>query len=97
MPTYVTLYRYTSQGIKNVKDSPSRIKKAKKAIAEAGGKIKGVYVTMGRYDLVAVSEFPSEEAAAAFLLGQASQGNVTTETLRAFTEDEFAKIVSSIP
>jgi uncharacterized protein with GYD domain len=51
-------------------------------------------VTMGRFDLVAVSEWPSDEAGAAFVLKQASEGNVTTETLRAFTEDEFKKIVA---
>jgi uncharacterized protein with GYD domain len=33
----------------------------------------------------------------AVTLATASLGNVTTETLRAFTEDEFRKIVSSLP
>jgi len=59
MPTYVTLYRYTAQGIKNVRSSPSRIEQAKAAISAAGGKLKGVFVTMGQYDLVAISEWPS--------------------------------------
>ena len=96
MPTYVTLYRYTRQGITKVKDSPARIEKARKAVEQAGGKLKAIYVTMGRFDLVAVSEWPSDEAGAAFVLKQASEGNVTTETLRAFTEDEFKKIVAKV-
>jgi uncharacterized protein with GYD domain len=97
MLTYVTLYRYTSQGIQNVKGSPRRIADAKNAIARAGGKVKGIYVTMGQYDLVAVSEWPDEATGAAFTLAQAAMGNVTTETLRAFTEAEFEKIVAAMP
>lgn len=97
MPTYITLYRYTAQGIKNVKGSPGRIAEAKKAIAKAGGKLKAVYVTMGQYDLAAISEWPSDEHAAGFLLAQGSQGNVSSETLRAFDEAEFEKIVAKIP
>ena len=96
MPTYVTLYRYTRQGITNVKDSPARIEKARKAVEQAGGKLKAVYVTMGRFDLVAISEWPNDEAGAAFVLKQAAEGNVTTETLRAFTEDEFKKIIARV-
>lgn len=97
MATYITLYRWTSQGIQNVKDSPSRITQAKKEIAQAGGKLKNVWVTMGQYDVVALSEWPDDETAATFLLAQGSQGNVSTETLRAFNESEFKAIVSKIP
>ncbi len=96
MPTYITLYRWTSQGIQNVKKSPSRITQAKKAITKAGGKLKGIYVTMGQYDVVAISEWADDEAASAFLLAQGAQGNVSSETLRALTEAEFKRIVSKI-
>lgn len=94
MPTYVTLYRFTQQGITNIKDSPARIEAARNAAQQAGGKVKAVYVTMGRFDLVAIAEWPSDEAGAAFLLKQGAEGNVTTETLRAFTEDEFKNIAA---
>ena len=97
MPTYVTLYRYTQQGIQNIKQSPRRIEEARRALEKAGAKLKAIYLTMGRYDLVAISEWPDEESAAAFLLGQGSQGNVTTESLKAFGEEEFKKIVAKIP
>ncbi len=96
MPTYVTLYRFTEKGIANVKDSPARIEKARKAVEQAGGRVKAIYVTMGRFDLVAIAEWPSDEAGAAFLLKQGAEGNVTSETLRAFTEDEFKKIVAKV-
>ena len=97
MATYITLYRYTRQGIQNVKGSPQRVEEARKAMEKAGGKLKAVYLTMGQYDIVAVSEWSDEETAAAFLLGQGAQGNVTSESLRAFGEDEFKRIVAKLP
>lgn len=97
MLTYVTLYRYTQQGIRNIKESPSRVEQSRKAIEKAGGKLKAIYLTMGQYDVVAVSEWQNEETAAAFQLGLGALGNVTSETLRAFDEGEFKKIVAAIP
>ena len=97
MHTYITLYNWTEQGIKKVKDVPARIAASIKATEAAGGKVLGVYVTMGEYDLIAISEWPSEEAATAMVLAQASQGFVRTRTLKAFTPAEFAAIVKKMP
>lgn len=97
MPTYVTLYKWTDQGIKNVKQAPERMKAAVKNSEAMGGKILGLYVTLGEYDLVAVSEWPSEEAAMAMNLTQSAQGNVRTTTLKAFTPAEFGEIVKKLP
>jgi len=97
MPTYVVLYKYTQQGATNIKQSPERLSKAIAAGKQAGGKVIGVWSTMGQYDLVAVAEFPSDEAMATFNLALAVQGNVSSETLKAFTPEEFAEIVASIP
>ncbi len=52
---------------------------------------------MGRYDAVLISEFPDDEAGAKFALGVGSMGNVTTETLKAFTEAEYRKIIAGLP
>jgi len=97
MPTYITLYKYTQQGATNIKGAPDRIKQATAAAEKLGGKVIGVWATLGQYDLVAVGEFPNDEAAAALNLIVASLGNVSSETLKAFTPEEFAKIVASIP
>jgi len=97
MPHFVTLVHYTQQGIAKIKDSPARLDAAKKAAEAAGGKINGWYLTMGQYDAVLISEFPSDEAAAKFTLASGALGNITTETLRAFNEAEYRKILSSLP
>jgi len=51
---------------------------------------------MGRYDAVAIVEAPSDEVVARIALGNASTGNIRSETLQAFTEDEYRKIITSL-
>lgn len=96
MPTYITLLRWTQQGVAKAKDSPKRLDAGRKAFKKLGVEIKDTYLTMGRYDLVCVIEGPNDETVARALLSLGSQGNVQTETLKAFTEDEFRKITGSL-
>ena len=97
MPTYINLINWTDQGIRNVKESPSRLDAARAAAREAGGDIKDTYMTMGMYDVVAICEFPTDEAAATFALGAGALGNIRTTTLKAFSEAETRKIIGSLP
>ena len=96
MAHFVTLINYTQQGMAKIKESPARLDAAKKAAEKAGGKIQAWYLTMGRYDALLISEFPNDEAAAKFTLSVGALGNVTTETLKAFTEAEYRKIVGGL-
>ena len=96
MGHYVTLIRYTQQGAAKIKDSPARLDAAKKAAEAAGGKIHAWYLTMGKYDAVLISEFPNDAASAKFMLSTGSMGNVTTQTMKAFTEAEYRKLVASL-
>ena len=97
MPTYVVLANWTDQGIRTVKESPQRLDATRKAIEAAGGKLIGFYLTMGKYDEVLIVEGPSDAVAATMALSSGSQGNVRTETLKAFPEDEYRKIIINIP
>jgi uncharacterized protein with GYD domain len=96
MGHYVTLIRYTQQGAGKIKESPARLDAARQAAEKAGGKIHAWFLTMGKYDAVIVSEFPNDEASAKFMLATGAAGNVTTQTMKAFTEDEYRKIVASL-
>jgi len=96
MGHYVTLIRYTQQGAAKIKESPARLDAAKKAAEAAGGKIHAWYLTMGKYDAVLISEFPNDAASAKFMLSTGSMGNVTTQTMKAFTETEYRKLVASL-
>jgi uncharacterized protein with GYD domain len=97
MPIYVTLLQFTQQGIEKIKDSPARLDRAKAAIKASGGEMKAFYLTMGRYDALVISEAPSDEAYATTILAIGAAGAVRTETLRAFTEEEYRKIIAAMP
>lgn len=96
MPNYVVLAKWTNQGIQSVKQSPSRVDAGRKAFAASGVQLKDFYMTMGQYDMVLIVEAPDDAAFAKATLTLASTGNVQTETLRAFTEDEYRAIVSGL-
>jgi uncharacterized protein with GYD domain len=97
MPTYISLMRYTQQGIASVKNSPARLDAAKDAYRKAGGELKAFYLTMGTYDMVAVAELPSDEAVAKMALALGAAGNLRSETFRAFTESEYRHVVAALP
>jgi uncharacterized protein with GYD domain len=97
MPTFVTLAKWTDQGIRNVKDSPRRRQAFEDAVSSMGGKVKDAYLLLGEYDLMIVTEAPNDETAAKMVLGTAMQGNVRTTTMRAFSREEMDKIVASLP
>lgn len=95
MPTYLVLYRFTDQGLKNIKGTVRRAREVRAENEKRGFKVLGMYWTQGRYDLVAVMDAPSEEAMAAGLFNVAEVGNVHSETLRAFTEQEMEKALGA--
>ena len=97
MATYVSLIRWTEKGIENVKQSPARLETARKAFQAAGAELKQFYMVMGRYDLVVVSEAPDDETASKVALTLGAAGAIRTETLRAFNEDEYRKIIAALP
>ena len=96
MPHFVSLIRYTQQGMTKIKESPVRLDAGKRAVEKLGGKLHSWYLTMGQYDAVVISEFPNDEACAKFTLSLGALGNVTTETLKAFTEAEYRNIISGL-
>ena len=97
MSTYVVLSNYTQQGAAKIKESPARIDAARQTGRTMGVELKAWYLVMGRYDVVTIWEAPDDETFAKVLLAIGSLGNVSTETLRAFTEEEFRTIVSAMP
>ena len=96
MGIYISLGSYTEQGIKSIKDSPKRVDGIKKLAESLGGKMTHLYLTMGEHDLVAISEFPDDEAAAKFALAIGAAGNVRTKTLKAFDEDQMRSVIGSL-
>ena len=97
MPTYITLSKWTQQGVEKIKDSPARLDAFKKLVQSVGGTVKGFYMVTGCYDMVIILEVPDAAAMAKVALATASKGSVSTETLLAFTEEEYRKIIAALP
>ena len=93
MPLYISLMRWTSQGIGGLPAWRERLEDAERDIEEAGGKLVDVWVTLGRFDVVEVFEAPDDETAALVLLTLQRRGGVETETLRAFSREEAENII----
>ena len=71
--------------------------KDSRSIEQAGGRVVGLWWTQGAYDAVLVSEWPDDESASVFALSYASMGNVRTETVRAYTNEEMQRILQRLP
>ncbi len=69
------------------------VEDGEREIEEAGGKLVGVWVTLGRYDVVEVFEAPDDDTALEILMKLNRYGAEHTETLRAFTREEAEGIV----
>ena len=97
MATYIMLASYTQKGIEEIKESPARLDAAKQAFQAMGAELKEFYLVMGRYDMLVIGEAPDDETAAKLALAIGSRGSVRTETLKAFSEDEYRKIIDALP
>ena len=97
MPSYMVLGRYTQKGVESIKGAPARLDAVKQAARQAEVEVKAFYLTLGQYDFVFVMDAPDDEAMARLMLATSAQGNFRSETLRAFTEDEYRKIIGALP
>lgn len=93
MPIYITLMKFTSHGVTGIPAWRDRVEEAERAIEARGGKLIDAYVTLGRYDVAEIFDAPDDETAYQILIEVAKHGQVTTETLRAFTREEAERIV----
>jgi uncharacterized protein with GYD domain len=96
MARYIGLFRFTDQGIRNIKDT---VKRGDAAMADAkkmGVKVIEEFWAMGAYDGVVLFDAPDDETMTAFACKVSSLGNVKTETMRVFRKEEMEGILSKI-
>ena len=96
MQTYVTLWKYTKDGLMDIKKTPKRFDFVKKVINSAGGKLLSIYGLVGEYDVVSVMEMPDEKTAAATILKICSTGRITSQTMIALSVDDFLSIAKEV-
>ncbi|UCB43602.1 MAG: GYD domain-containing protein [Dehalococcoidales bacterium] len=96
MATYISLIRFTQQGVETIKDSPARLDMAKQVFKSMGASVKEFYLVTGQYDAVVIGEAPDDETMAKLALTIGATGAIRTESFRAFTEDEYRKIIAAL-
>ena len=96
MPAYVILGKYTEQGIRNIKETTKRADAFRNLAKKMNVKVKDIYWTMGRYDVVTIIDAPDDATASRLLLAAGSLGNVQTETMRAYDASEIDKILKGM-
>ena len=97
MPVYVSLVKFTREGIMTMKDQGiSRSDKVKRNIEELGGKLLAAYYCLGDYDVVAILEFPDNKTALKAAVKNASIGHISITTMPAVTRAEWAKLLRSV-
>lgn len=94
MPTYVHLANYTQDGIANIGNHDPQPEEVIESLGV--GEVKSIYLTLGQYDAVAVTEFPDDKTAAQFSMKMSQGGHSKAETLRAFSEEETEEIMENL-
>src|SRR3569833_1084901 len=93
MPTYIAMLKWTPQGLQSLRQSPPRLDASRKSFAQVGVNMKDFWMVTGQYDMIAIVDAPDDATLAKAILLATSQGNVTSETCRAFSEDEYREIM----
>src|ERR1700732_90897 len=78
MAIYITQGRYTPDAVRGMVAKPEDREKAVADLMEkAGGKLLALYFTFGEYDVLAITEAPSEEVMASALIAVAASGGLS--------------------
>ena len=94
MPLFIRLATLTEKSVGNITNLDTMLADAKKIMGDEGARIVQAYATLGPYDIVAVIEAPTSDAAARLSAKILAQGNFRAETLGATPLDEFVKEVT---
>src|SRR6478735_7139195 len=74
MPTYLMLTNLTAEGVRTLKNNPSRVAEVNKEVEQIGAKVVAQYATLGQYDFVTVVEAPDEKTMAKVSVESGSGG-----------------------
>jgi uncharacterized protein with GYD domain len=97
MVTYIGLMNFTDKGLQSVKSTTQRAAAAKEVAGRYGVTMREIWWTLGNHDIVCVLDAADEQSLTAFELAISSQGNVRSQSLRAFNAAEMDKVLARLP
>ena len=96
MAVYVTLYRYTDEGMKGIKNAADIARGWQQEAQRRGATVRGLYWLQGAYDAVTIVEADDDAAVNGLLLAIGAQGLLRTETMRGFSLEEVERFVGQL-
>jgi uncharacterized protein with GYD domain len=96
MATYISLIKLTPQGIATIKDGPARLDSGKEALKAFGSELKRSTSRWAAMTSSRSARRPTMRPRRSGLDHRFGRQR-STETLRAFTEDEYRAIVAALP
>lgn len=97
MPIFVSLVKFTREGIMSLKDEGiARSDKIQKTVEALGGRLIDAYYCLGPYDVVAVLEFPTTKAAVKASVLNSSLGTYQVTTMAAVSRDDWKQVLTEL-
>jgi uncharacterized protein with GYD domain len=96
MAKYITLWKWTEQGVRNAKATVDRVKAFEDEAGRHGIKVLEFMWTQGQWDGFFICETNDEQALMAGLLNLVGAGNAVTQTSRAFDRAEMQQILQKM-
>ena len=93
MAVFITLWKYTRDGMVDIKHTPERYEAVKEIYKKNGGKLLEAYGLIGSYDVMTIAELPDEKALATAILQICSKGRVSAQTMTALQMNDFLEII----
>jgi uncharacterized protein with GYD domain len=93
MATYITLWKYTRDGLTDIRHTPERFEAVKAIYQKNGGKLIEAYSLIGAHDVMTIGELPDERALTKTVLQICANGRVTAQTMPALPIADFLDIV----
>ena len=90
MPTYVMLTNLTPEGVRTLKNNPSRVSEVNKEVEAIGVEVKAQYATLGQYDFITIIEAPDDKTMSKVSVELGSRGTMKSQTMVAIPAEEFA-------
>jgi len=93
MAIYITVWKYTRDGLIDIKHTPERFEVVKEIYKKNGGKLIEAYGLIGPYDVMTIGELPDEKALTTAILQICAKGRVTAQTMTALPMADFFEAI----
>jgi uncharacterized protein with GYD domain len=93
MSIYITLWKYTRDGLLDIKNTPDRFEVVKEIYKKNGGKLIEAYGLIGPHDVMTIGELPDDKALTTAILQICAKGRVTAQTMAALPMADFLDVI----